>query len=580
MSRPLTLHLSALSDDEYTLYTSSLSEISTPPPSNDGNDSWWEDRIVSLREARGWMRGRYGVDGVVIDKILRNFSPTLGPADTLSAGQFFAAMRLVLYAQRGTEPDRSLVFVQPPALPSTSAPVPAAPAPTTLLPPPRPPSGPLSAPVTDSQLQQRASPPPVPQSANPFQRSTSTSRPAAPETITLRPPPKKPSPDPFASPPPIQTGNPFHRTSTSAALPTPATSPTPSHFPLPAISPPLPPRKPAFLPPPTRHTSTPATAMGTLPRNLPPPPPPKPASLASSSTSGAPHLTSDLINRSLSVARSVGVQRRAENELAGARMLEVIRSSSTSPNSTGMGVGSVGMSAGTQVFAKARSPRPSPPASTIFSTSTNASEASLERIATTRFPSRSPSPKRPPPLLRSATTLPSRSEPTSGESSPISASPVPRTIRSKSVHDPSGKPPPPIPKRPRPESLQLGFSPSSPSPATHPAGAVVGSPMYSAGGTLKRSVSAAHPHGHRSSNSVQGTEVLASLRESFGALGLQARRGMGKVEQRLGGMGGRARGEGESLVGRDDTGGGGDSDSGIGSEDEERARRGWRPLET
>ncbi|KZV91915.1 hypothetical protein EXIGLDRAFT_718839 [Exidia glandulosa HHB12029] len=555
MSRPLTLHLSALSDDEYTLYTSSLSEISTPPPSNDGTDSWWEDRIVSLREARGWMRGRYGVDGVVIDKILRNFSPTLGPADTLSAGQFFAAMRLVLYAQRGTEPERSLVFVQPPALPPTSAPVPAAPAPTALLPPPRPPSGPLSAPITDSQ---RASPPPVPQSANPFQRSTSTSRPAAPETITLRPPLKKPSPDPFASPPPIQTGNPFHRT--SAALPTPATSPTPSHFPLPstgtAISPPLPPRKPAFLPPPTRHTSTSTSTPATLPRNVPPPPPPKPASLAGAS--GAPHLTSDLINRSLSVARSVGVQRRAENELAGARMLEVIRSSSTSPNSTGMGAGvgtgsaGMGMSAGTQVFAKARSPRPSPPASTIFSTA--GSEASLERIATTRFPSRSPSPKRPPPLLRSATTLPSRSEPTSGESSPISASPVPipRTIRSKSVHDPSGKPPPPIPKRPRPESLQLGFSPSSPSPATNPV--TVASPMYSAGGTLKRSVSAAHPHGHghRSSNSVQGTEVLASLRESFGALGLQARRGMGKVEQRLGGM--RARGEGESLVGRDDTG--------------------------
>jgi len=72
MARPLTLHLSALSDDEYTLYTSSLSEISSPPSSPSSStpkDAYWEDRIVSLREARGWMRGRYGVEGGVIDTV-------------------------------------------------------------------------------------------------------------------------------------------------------------------------------------------------------------------------------------------------------------------------------------------------------------------------------------------------------------------------------------------------------------------------------------------------------------------------------------------------------------------------------
>ncbi|EJD51607.1 hypothetical protein AURDEDRAFT_111720 [Auricularia subglabra TFB-10046 SS5] len=535
MSRPLTLHLSALSDAEYDLYTSSLAEISVPPAHDVRSDKYWEDRVVSLREARGWMRGRYGVDGKAIDQILRYFSPTLGPADTLSAGQFFAAMRLVLYAQRGADPERSLVFVQPPATPRPVS------TPTPDLPPP--PMPPIDKP-----------PPPPPLSANPFQRSA---------TISLRAPKTAPlltTADPFSAPPPASSGNPFLRNSN--ALPTPATSPTPSHFPLPpassaaSVSPPLPPRKPNFLPPPRHQALSTASTTGSI--RAAPPPPPKPANL-SMSTSGATHMTSELMTKSLSAARALDVRRRAESDLAGTRMLEVIRSTTSASKSP------------------PGSTRPSPPPSIFPASSSSASDtSSLERVAvaTTRLPetpittNRFPSPERerPPPLLRSATQTP-RGEPASSsavDDSPLgSPTGAARPGRSKSVHSPSGSGPPPIPRRPRPESLQLG-----------PAGA---------NGTLKRSVSAAQP-GHRHNTSigggpVNGADVMASLRESFGALGLQARDKIERMEMRMekrlrttsrGVESERLVRDGDMAVNEDVTG----EDS-----DEERARRGWRPLQ-
>jgi len=64
--RPLTLHVSALSDAEYSSFTSSLGELTSPTPGRN-----WEDVTLSVREARGWLRGRYGagVDGAMIDQV-------------------------------------------------------------------------------------------------------------------------------------------------------------------------------------------------------------------------------------------------------------------------------------------------------------------------------------------------------------------------------------------------------------------------------------------------------------------------------------------------------------------------------
>lgn len=45
-------------------------------------------------------------------QILRLFSPDLGPADVLTGGQFFAALRLVSHVLGGKEMDPSLVFIQ------------------------------------------------------------------------------------------------------------------------------------------------------------------------------------------------------------------------------------------------------------------------------------------------------------------------------------------------------------------------------------------------------------------------------------------------------------------------------------
>lgn len=69
--RPLTLHVSALSDAEYSSYTASLAELLSPVTPNMD----WENVKLSVREARGWIRGRYGasVDGAVIDQVCVGF---------------------------------------------------------------------------------------------------------------------------------------------------------------------------------------------------------------------------------------------------------------------------------------------------------------------------------------------------------------------------------------------------------------------------------------------------------------------------------------------------------------------------
>ena len=118
--RRLNLHASALTDAEYDLYTASLHDLaeeSPPPPSHDDTvddtDAYYDRLSVGVREARAWLRGRYaGVAVGDIDAVLRYFHADLGAGDTLSGGQFFAALRLVVHAEAGKGVDRGLAFVQ------------------------------------------------------------------------------------------------------------------------------------------------------------------------------------------------------------------------------------------------------------------------------------------------------------------------------------------------------------------------------------------------------------------------------------------------------------------------------------
>jgi len=56
--RSLFLHVSALNDDEYTLFTSSFADLVAPDPPLKSDDDF-EKLTVSIREARAWLRGRY-----------------------------------------------------------------------------------------------------------------------------------------------------------------------------------------------------------------------------------------------------------------------------------------------------------------------------------------------------------------------------------------------------------------------------------------------------------------------------------------------------------------------------------------
>ena len=56
--RSLSLHVSALNDDEYTLFTSSFADlVASDVPLTTDDD--FEKHTVSVREARAWLRGRY-----------------------------------------------------------------------------------------------------------------------------------------------------------------------------------------------------------------------------------------------------------------------------------------------------------------------------------------------------------------------------------------------------------------------------------------------------------------------------------------------------------------------------------------
>ena len=307
--------------------------------------------------------------------------------------------------------------------------------------------------------------------------------------------PAKPQPLPVSTPPPApahHASNPFvYRTATVVAR----SSPSPERR-----LPPLPPRKVPPVLPPRSFPSSASTSSDPSPKPHPPQVPTK-----------VPHLTSALMQQSLQASKAGQEAKRIEAQREQERVLQVLKSSarSVSPPKR-LGVGSSGSSHSSVDGAGATIPV-LPPRRHVSPPASVASTRSFEQVAGASLVSRrtlrrSPSPLRPRSGSRFRSRSPSPSWPTTDLPPPmhpnrktstteytnISASPAaaaaatsstsststststtsspssPRFGRSMSVDHSS---PPPIPRRRRPDSVQVLQSPagtsSSPSLLPH-----------------------------------------------------------------------------------------------------------------
>lgn len=67
--RRLDLHVSALNDAEYELYTTSLADI-TLDSDSPHDDAYFQRQSIGIREARAWLRGRYShVPAATLDSV-------------------------------------------------------------------------------------------------------------------------------------------------------------------------------------------------------------------------------------------------------------------------------------------------------------------------------------------------------------------------------------------------------------------------------------------------------------------------------------------------------------------------------
>ncbi|KAF8490249.1 hypothetical protein F5888DRAFT_1808240 [Russula emetica] len=520
--RSLFLHVSALNDDEYTLFTTSFADLVAPDLPLKSDDDF-EKHTVSIREARAWLRGRYPDLPVSdLDQILRLFPASPGHHATICRGQFFAILRLVLHVRGGAELDRNLVFKQVHLNPlhhePTSPTRPVNDRPTRSFPaPPRRRQASagtvFDAPTSDT-------------SANPFHPANHVhDHPQPPihpnlRTGTVSSPtivPAKPHPLPVSTPPPAlvhHASNPFVNVNRTATIVT-RSSPSPERR-----LPPLPPRKvPPVLPP--RSLPSPASSSSG-------PSPPKPP--APQSPTKVPHLTSTLMQQSLQASKAGQEAKRIEAQREQERVLQVLKSSarSVSPPKQ-LGVGSSGSSRssvdGPGATFPALPPRRhvTPPASvtsthsfeqvagaSMISRTLRRSPSPLRRRSGSRSQSRSSSPSRPttdlPPPVHpnrrttaeytnipapAAAAAASTSTTTTTSTTTFSSPSSPRFGRSKSVNHTS---PPPVPRRRRPDSVQVlpslaGTSSSTPPHPPQTTTAAPGSALSPTFGRLARHVS-------------------------------------------------------------------------------------------
>ncbi|KAI0747206.1 hypothetical protein C8Q80DRAFT_1256949 [Daedaleopsis nitida] len=450
MSRPLILHVSALNDTEYTTYTASIRDIVELDHQRAPD---YDKLAVGAREARAWLRGRYPtIAPNTLDSILRLFAPDLGPADVLSGGQFFAALRLVAHVLSGREMDPSLVFVQahPDELASRS---------------PSPFGKHSRVPSPDH---------------NPFSVNGDSNHAPPVSSAPARPAPPSLPPKPT---------NPFLNRRGSHDAPPQSAPPASGFFPgsrsvvtQEARVPPLPPRKPPVLPPP-RHASMSAQNPQYSGREPLPPVPTFPRSVSTNHAN-------PLIQQSLKATRIGQSLKEAERKLEQERVMEVLKSSAADPRRTrskspikdaSSSTSSTSSLDRTATHRRVPSLPPrrtmSPPASSFggsvrsYEQIANASLSPFKRPSVSvppepparRFASPSNSPSRTPP--RSVTDLPPEPPPTHPDRKALALSldadrftlsnASPRVGRSKSLHHPSPPPVPPPPRRKRPESAQL-----------------------------------------------------------------------------------------------------------------------------
>lgn len=141
--RVLFLHTTALSDAEYTAYFDALHDIMDEPDQAGGPvntksiDENLEAHEIGIREARAWMRGRFRDMGnlsnvdkvcliqfgklvcltelygvlVVVRQVLGMLTPS-AQNRCISAGQFFAALRLLMHARNGSDVSDAMLFIQ------------------------------------------------------------------------------------------------------------------------------------------------------------------------------------------------------------------------------------------------------------------------------------------------------------------------------------------------------------------------------------------------------------------------------------------------------------------------------------
>jgi len=321
--------------------------------------------------------------------------------------------------------------------------------------------------------------------------------------------PAKPHPLPVSTPPPApahHASNPFvNRTTTIVTR----SSPSPERR-----LPPLPPRKVPPVLPPRSFPSTTSSSSGVSP---PKPPPPQP-------TTKVPHLTSALMQQSLQASKAGQQAKRIEAQREQERVLQVLKSSArgVSPPKQ-LGVSSSGSSRSSVDGPGATFPvlpprrHVSPPASvtsthsfeqvagaSLISRTLRRSPSPLRDRSGSRSQSRSSSPSRPttdlpPPVhpnrktTAEYTNIPAppaavSSSITSASTTSSSSPSSPRFGRSKSVNHTS---PPPVPRRRRPDSVQVLPSPAgtSSTPPHPPYTATPGSAMSPTFGRLARHVS-------------------------------------------------------------------------------------------
>ncbi|KAI0826334.1 hypothetical protein BC629DRAFT_1455410 [Irpex lacteus] len=312
-SRPLTLHASALTNEEYTLYTTSLCDLAGEDEdarSHYHEDSYYAALKISAREARAWIRGRYtDLAPSSVDAVLKLFCPSLAVTDVLTGGQFFAALRLVTHIRNGKPLDGNLVFVQahPDDAPSSNRE-----------------TASLSSRRTSADLDSYS-----PDEDFPSSRSQPVIARGPPP-----PPPPKPANIPAVTQPviPSSSTNPFiNRSRSQPPHGSAASTPSPSQST--HVIPPLPPRKSTQPPlPPPRHASLHALAPA------PAETPTTPSAFAfwnnHSQHSSTPTNPNVLIQQSLQAGRIASSLKKAEQKLEKERVLEVLKSSSKAGSSS------------------------------------------------------------------------------------------------------------------------------------------------------------------------------------------------------------------------------------------------------